>query len=142
MIAIKSAIEKRPINLFLIEMIISLLFFCVSGAIILKVFAGANSKSHESARLERVVVLAQSIAEAYSVFGDAEKTAECVGIEQLNTNIPDKSGEITLRSTETLTETEAGELRVLKMCFYYNNEEIYSLDCSSYIHKNGGADVE
>lgn len=141
MITIKSAIEKRPINLFLIEMIIALLFFCVSGAIILKVFAGANSKSHESARLERVILLAQSIAEAYSVFGDAQKTAEYVGLAQLNTNIPDKNGEIALQSTETQTETEAGELRTLEMRFYYNNEEIYVLDCSSYIHKDGGAGV-
>lgn len=139
---IKSSIEKRPINLFLIEMIIALLFFCVSGAIILKVFAGANSKSHESVRLERVIVLAQSIAEAYSVYGDAEKTAECVGLEHLNTNIPDKNGDIVLKSTEKQTSTEAGELRTLQMRFYHNNEEIYSLDCSAYIHKNGGAGGE
>ncbi|MGN0679480.1 MAG: hypothetical protein ACI4JS_07450 [Oscillospiraceae bacterium] len=128
--------------MFLIEMIIALLFFCVSGAVILKVFAGADRKSHASARLERVVVLAQSIAEAYSVYGDAEKVAECVGLERLDTKIPDKNGEIILRTTEKQTETQAGELRTLQMRFFFNEEEIYTLDCSSYIHKNGGANIE
>lgn len=142
MISIKSAIEKRPINLFLIEMIIALMFFCVSGAVILKVFAGADSKSNASARLERVIVLAQSIAEAYSVYGDAEKAAECVGLERLNTIIPDKNGEIILQSTQTQLSTEAGELRTLQMRFFFNEEEIYTLDCSSYIHKGGGAGSE
>lgn len=142
MISIKSAIQKRPINLFLIEMIIALLFFCVSGAVILKVFAGANSKSHASARLERVIVLAQSIAEAYSVYGDSEKAAECVGLERLNTQFTDKNGEIILRATEVQTETQAGELRTLQMRFFFNEEEIYALDCSSYIHKDGGAGIE
>ncbi len=128
-------------NLFLTEMIIALLFFCISGAVILKVFAGADRKSQESARLERVVILAQSIAEAYSVYGDADKAAECVGLEQLNTSISDQSGEIVLKTTQSSSETNAGELRTLRMVFSYGDKEIYSLDCSSYIPKNGGADI-
>lgn len=141
MIYIKSAINKRPINLFLIEMVIALLFFCISGVVILKVFAGADSKSQESARLERVVVLAQSIAEAYSVYGDADKAAECVGLERLDTSIPDEGGSIVLQTEQSLSETDAGELHTLRMVFSYGDKEIYSLDCSSYIHKNGGAGI-
>ncbi len=134
--------NKRPVNLFLIEMIIALLFFCVSAAIILKVFAGADRKSQESARLERVVILAQSIAEAYSVYGDPDKAAECVGFDQLNTSIPDMGGEIVLRATQSQSETDAGEMRTLRLVFSCGDAEIYSLDCSSYFHKNGGADLE
>ncbi len=142
MITIKSAINKRPVNLFLIEMIIALLFFCISGAIILKVFAGADRKSQETARLERVVILAQSIAEAYSVYGDPDKAAQCVGLEHLDTNIPDKGGEIVLQATQSQSETTAGEMRTLRLVFSYGDKEIYSLDCSSYIHKNGGGGIE
>ncbi len=142
MTTIKSAINKRPVNLFLIEMIIALLFFCVSAAIILKVFAGADRKSQESARLERVVILAQSIAEAYSVYGDPDKAAQCVGLERLDTSISDKDGEIVLQTAQSQHETDAGEMRTLRLVFSYDDKEIYSLDCSSYFHKNGGAGLE
>ena len=64
---------ERPLNLFFIEMIISLLFFSISGAVILSVFAGADKKSRAGETLESIIVFSQSVAEVYSLNGDYDE---------------------------------------------------------------------
>lgn len=138
--------KRRPINLFFAEIIIALLFFSVSGAVIIKVFATADMKSQQSARLERVIILAQSIAEAYSESGDFGRAAELVFGGGLVVGESAVDGEITLSiengsmyltARESRAFTGAGELSSLTVTFTSNGEEIYSLECSAYV-RNGG----
>lgn len=149
--------KRRPINLFFTEMIIVLLFFSISGAVILKVFASAELKSQRSARLERVMITAQSIAEAYSESGDFSAAAvlvcgndavfgESAPLGDTETDPDDNGAETTLLleggsvsvlARQTTDLFGAGELRGLKMTFTADGEEIYSLTCSAYI-RNGG----
>lgn len=127
-------------NLFLAEIIISLLVFSFSGAVILKVFAAADSKSRKSAELESVVITAQSIAEAYSQYADASQAVKTVletdGALDLSA-IPLENGRVTLGVSEKKTGTGAGELCELNLRFTSNGEVLFSLNCTAYA--SGGA---
>lgn len=121
-------------NLFFAEMIIALLFFSISGAVILKVFSSADMKSRESARLERVIVFAQSFAEVYSESGSVSETARLVlGEYSAGEEVFLEDGSVNMRTSEKRTATGAGELSELTMTFTADGEEIYSLTCSAYI---------
>lgn len=128
--------NKRPLNLFFIEIIIALLFFSISGAVILSVFAGADRRSHKSELLESVIVFSQSVAEVYAVNGNADETLktverECGGLDE----------SIMLSKYEEKTENSAGTLSKLTLTFTENGEEIYQFTCSAYI-QNGGNDEQ
>lgn len=127
-------------NLFLAEIIISLLAFSFSGAVILKVFAAADSKSRKSAELESVVITAQSIAEAYSQYADVSKA---VGVVLQTDRALDLSavllenGRVMLNASEQRTSSGAGEFCELTMRFTSNGEELFLLKCTAYVP--GGA---
>ncbi len=139
--------KRRPINLFFAEIIIALLFFSISGAVIIKVFATADMKSQQSARLERVIILAQSIAEAYSDSGNFSRAAELAfggglvvgepAADGGEVTLSIENGSMYLTARESREFTGAGEISSLTLTFTANGEEIYSLDCSAYI-RNGG----
>lgn len=145
---------RRPNNLLFAEMIISLLFFILSFAVIIRVFAGADSLEREERRRERAAVCAQSLAEAYSVSGDAVKSLElALGVfpeergERLEISLdedlnPADGGEITLVLEESRNNSGAGDYSELEICFTRNGGEIYSLKCGAYIPRTGGAEVE
>ena len=141
----------RPMNLFFAELIISLLFFSISGAVILKVFAEADSKARKSAQLESAVLCAQSVAEAYSVCGSVQQAFELVfgedcavdGVLRLDGDCRlCEDGEILLTFLREQSETAAGTLSQLTLTFTMNDEELYTLDCSAYIPKGGNADEQ
>ena len=127
-------------NLFLAEIIISLLVFSFSGAVILKVFAAADSKSRKSTELESVVITAQSIAEAYSQCADASQAIgtalQTDDISDLSA-VPLENGRVMLDASEQRTNSGAGELCELTMRFTSNGEELFSLKCTAYV--SGGA---
>lgn len=152
--------KRRPINLFFTEIIIALLFFSFSGAVILKVFATAELKSQKSEQLERVIIFAQSFAEVFSESGDFYTAAElilgdniaveedAVLLENDNADpqmsiyensgcrirkLPLEDGSVYFQTAETRYSTGAGEISDLSMTFTADGEEIYSLRCSAYI---------
>lgn len=146
--------KRRPVNLFFTELIIALLFFSISGAVILKVFAAADKKTRENAQKERAIICAQSIAEAYSELGNAEaalKTvfSESVKLEEMGDGFsikldgdlaPALDGGIVLKTAEQRDKTASGELSTLTVSFDSENGELYELVCSAYIsdNKSGG----
>ena len=147
-----SAGETRPVNLFFIELIISLLFFSFSGAVVLRVFAYADSKARLGSTLENATLCAQSIAEAYSSDGDIGAALSAVFGEEY-TEYTDggelpldnkcsvcESGTVRLSYSEYITDYAAGELRAVTLCFSVSGEELYSLTCSAYVPGGGAAD--
>ncbi|MDD3278461.1 MAG: hypothetical protein PHG16_06210 [Lachnospiraceae bacterium] len=56
--------EKQHSGLFLIELMISILFFALAAALCLQLFAKASLKSTQSTRLTHAVLLAESAAAA------------------------------------------------------------------------------
>ncbi len=145
--------EIRPANLFFVELIIALLFFSLSAAIILRVFASADSKQKLGELTEKSIVCAQSIAECYSVSGDAALSAQQV----FGTSVVFSEGEAVLSLDSgleaageeqvrlTLSEisretTAAGEFSRLRIEFTAGETQLHSLICSAYIPTGGAAD--
>ena len=140
--------RKSNILLFA-EMTIALLFFVISFAVMIRVFAAADGLERRAQRREKAVLCAQSIAEAYSVSGDTGTALRLVfgedmpqGDIQLNSELlPEDNGEITLSLSEEKEDTAAGTYSTLSIRFGYSDEELFSLDCGAYIPR-GGAAVE
>lgn len=142
--------KRRPVNLFFTELIIALLFFSISGAVILKLFAAADKKTRENARKERAIICAQSIAEAYSELGDTEQAFKAVFSEnvkpeetgggfsiRLDGNFtPAPDGGVVLKISELREKTASGELTTLTISFDSESGELYSLVCSAYSSEN------
>lgn len=146
------SIKRRSVNLFFTELIIALLFFSISGAVILQVFAAADKKARLSAEKENAMICAQSIAEVYSESGNAEETLKTVFSQDVqfdesggtySLKLDDKcrqsvDGKINAEITETRETTLSGELSRLSILFTNDGGELYSLDCSAYIPLGGG----
>ncbi|MDY4588959.1 MAG: hypothetical protein SPD47_10970 [Oscillospiraceae bacterium] len=140
--------RKSNILLFA-EMTIALLFFVISFAVMIRVFAAADGLERRAQRREKAVLCAQSIAEAYSVSGDTGTAMRLVfgedmpqGDITLNSElVPEDNGEITLSLSEEKDDTAAGTYSTLSIRFGYSGEELFSLDCGAYIPR-GGAAVE
>ncbi len=144
----------RPANLFFVELIIVLLFFSISAAIILQVFAAADHKQDIGELTERSIVCAQSIAECYSVTADISESAELVfgtdaaatgsgAVLRLDNELKASAdGNVTLTLTEMNREmTDAGCFTRLSIAFTHGDIELYTLICSAYV-PNGGATDE
>ncbi|MCI5668517.1 MAG: hypothetical protein MR291_07135 [Oscillospiraceae bacterium] len=140
--------RKSNILLFA-EMTIALLFFVISFAVMIRVFAAADGLERRAQRREKAVLCAQSIAEAYSVSGDTGTAlrlvfGEDIPQEDITLNselVPEDNGEITLTLSEEKDDTAAGTYSTLSIRFGYSGEELFSLDCGAYIPR-GGAAVE
>lgn len=144
--------RRRPINLFFTELIIALLFFSISGAVILQVFAAADKRSRLSAEKESAMICAQSIAEVYSELGSAAETFPTVfsgwrydeedgeySIKLDSYCKPALDGVIELKAAEEREETAAGELSRLSLNFTSDKGELFSLVCTAYTPKGGAA---
>ena len=143
----------KPANLFFIELIIILLFFSFSAAVILSVFAAADYRQRRSDMIEKAVICSQSLAEVFSVTGDFIETAEIVfgetneefydntaEIHLDNDMKPCDNGKITLFMQQKHTETEAGRLSSLEFEFRTSEGNLFSpVICESYFPDKGGA---
>ena len=152
---LKTVVKKRrPINLFFTELIIALLFFSISGAVILRVFASADKKSRANAEKENAMICAQSIAETYSEIGNAGEalmtvfSQECEfdesnGVYTIKLDSycrPAADGNVTMSAAEEREKTLAGELSALTVTFSNDENELFSLVCSAY--KSNGGDTD
>ena len=152
---LKAVVKKRrPINLFFTELIIALLFFSISGAVILNVFVTADKRSRSNAEKENAMICAQSIAETYSETGNAREALKIVFSQfpELDENSgayimrldsycrPAPGGKIIMSAEETREKTASGVLSDLTVSFSSGDEELFSLVCSAYIPDGGEAD--
>ena len=127
----------------------ALLFFVISFAVIIRVFAAADGLERKSRRRVNAALCAQSIAEAYSVSGDTGTALRLVFGEDipgdsvsLDSDMrPEQGGEITLTLSEEREDSAAGTYSTLSIRFEYSGEEVYVLECGAYIPQ-GGAAVE
>ncbi len=150
---IKGGTGIRPANLFFIELIIVLLFFSFSAAVILQIFAAADERQDNSDVVEKAVICSQSLAEAFSVTGDfAEASAIVFGDDagmfsgngaeiHLDSNMkPCEGGEITLIMAQNCRETAAGRLSGLEFEFRTAEGQLFPpIICETYFPNKGGA---
>ena len=152
---LKTVVKKRrPINLFFTELIIALLFFSISGAVILNVFVTADKRSRSNAEKENAMICAQSIAEVYSETGNADEALKTVfsQLPEFDENIgaytmrldsycrPAADGKMIMSAEEKREKTASGVLSDLTVSFSNGEEELFLLVCSAYIPDGGEAD--
>lgn len=144
------SIKRRPINLFFTELIIALLFFSISGAVIIKVFASADNKTRLNSQKEKAMICAQSIAEVYSESGSAEGAFDTVfsgggsfddngtfSVVLDNLCRPSADGTIILTASEEREKTVSGVMSRLTVSFACGETELYTLVCSAYSPDGG-----
>lgn len=145
--------RMRPANLFFIELIIILLFFSFSAAVILGIFAAADHRQRHSDLIEKALICTQSLSEAFSVTGDLDKTTEIVFGEAVGNSDggraeihldsemnPVKDGEIVLSVLQNNNITKAGRLSCLELEFRTGGEMLFSpVICEAYFPDKGGA---
>ena len=147
---IKRKAVLRPANLFFVELIIVLLFFSFSAAVILQVFAAADERQRISSFTEKSVICAQSIAEVYSVSASLNETFCLVfgneiiaddaesAVVYLDENLtPSLDADICLKFEQAVEESAAGYLYKLDMSFVLDDEEIYAVTCYAYQSSGG-----
>lgn len=152
---VKGKAEMQPANLFFLELLIVLLFFSLSAAIILQVFVAADRKQRTGEMTESAIVCAQSLAECYSVTGDIEEAVlrvlgseatleEGTVIISLNDElIPAEDGVIDLVLTQKESRvSEAGVLSYLDIEFRHGEEQLFAMECSAYVPYIGGGTDE
>ena len=154
---LKRAYRKTPVNLFFLELIIVLLFFSISGAVILKMFATADILEEKNSLSGKAIADAQSVAELYAVTGDMRGAANSIfgegwftegadgGITVcldetrmplLTEDVRERYGRVKLILSETRENGKCGELRRLRTRVFLLSDggrEIYSQTSSVYI---------
>lgn len=142
---------RKSNHLLFAEMVIALLFFVISFAVIIRIFAAADGMERRERRREQASLCAQSIAEAYSVSGSvgtalelvfgssAEYSGDTAEIGLDGSMKLSAEPEVTLRLSENRRELSAGVYSQLSISFTADGVEIYSLDCGAYIPEGGAA---
>ena len=102
---IKTSPKRNGSYLFFVEMIIVLLFFVISCAVVMNMFVHSDKLSRESERLEKMTFYSQSAAEIYSETGSTAKIAEMLfGVSS------DNNGAVSLSLDNGFDVAEKGSL--------------------------------
>lgn len=143
---IKATAKPGRFNLFFLEMIIVLLFFCIAAAVILRAFAVSDRLARESRRTESMAFCAQSAAELYAeTYSISEAAKEMFGISgmenasQMTVPLNDrcvysvKDPSLFMIMTETKENLGGGVMFTLHIGFENDNGEmLYELSSGAY----------
>ncbi len=127
-------------NILLIELLIVILFFSLSQVVMVRVFASAHEKSHNSVQLRHALMACQDVAEQLSV-------SEAPDARLLSLDFTGEDGTY-FRCDENgfdvyvhcqREETAAGILYTSTVTAQKDNREILTLPVSFYAPKKEGA---
>lgn len=144
--------DKSRSTLFLMELILSILFFSLASAICVQMFVKSHLLSKESKELNHAVIWCESVAEAfYGCEGDMSKLSSVIGENNPDTVSKDnsiyifydwdfspcKESDAGYQVCATLSQ-EDGLLSLLILCTDIgDSREIYSLNPYYYPVQNG-----
>lgn len=124
---------KRRTGLFLIELITAILFFALSSAICLRLFAFAHTTTAYNSDMGSAVTAAQNTAECFKAAGgDLGLTAELLGMYNpdidAGSTLTFKDAHITLRLTAEPADTV---VRAEITVFDRRNKRIFGIDVTA-----------
>lgn len=136
--------ETSRVHTALIELIIVILFFSISAAVILQFFVSAHLKSEDSAQKSAAVLQAQQIAETFQQTGSPPSGAVSQGDgamlyfdEDWNPLQSAKGASFFAELRFSQDKTDAGSLRKLTVNLLKNDEKggeaIYALSVQKYV---------
>ncbi len=125
-------------NILLIELLIVILFFSLSQVVMVRVFASAHEKSHESVQLRHALMACQDIAEQLSVCEEPDAlllTLDFNGEDGTYFRCDENGFDLYVHSVRE--ETPAGTLISSTVTARHEEKEILSLPVSLYVPKEG-----
>lgn len=148
---LKGRLQVRHMNSFFQEIVIVILFFSLSCAIIIQVFAKSFLLNQDSDKRNLGLLTVSSFCETFSIVGDLEETIDFVFgssavlfIEEDKATIPmndkfevSEDGAISFEVFTRSTKTPSGEMLYADVSITENGERLFALTTSSY-QTNGG----
>ena len=137
----KSNAKGSSFTLFFIEMAVMIVFFGLSAAVVMRVFAESSVMASESERSEQMAFCAQSAAEIFSGCGDIEYTSHIlfsayedkIPVDENCAYSPDDP-KMYVSMTETDEEYPAGILKTMKITFTdINGKCLYEVTSGAYL---------
>ncbi len=150
MLKINSRYEIRHLNSFFQEIIVVILFFSLSCAIIVQVFVNAYLINLETEERNSAVMTATSFCEVYSVNGSLSQTVALIFGEDAVKYIHEQNATLPLDDNFSPTENEkvfifhistrttfrdSGNVHYADISVYKNGESIFSVTSSAYLPK-------
>lgn len=146
MLTLKSKKPPHHISAFFIEIILVLLFFCISMSVLISVFAKSFNQNAQADRINSAVMTSSSFCELFSSEGDTDK---CIDTLFQNMTKESQDNTIILRDTQSdkitkalITTSEivsdAGTLKKAHLMLYYK-DTLVSETNSSFYEKKGGS---
>ena len=122
--------RRMPHNLFFIELLVVLLFFAVSGGVVMNLFASADVRARRNKLTEQTMLRVQSVSELYAVCGDMDKTVD--RIFGMAACVP---------FTQTQTVEETGEQKSSRGYTITFNDDMYPLVTPDGIRDYGAVEL-
>ncbi len=121
-------------NMLLIELVLALLFFSISMMVILQVFTGAQTKSHNSAVLSEALAQARDIAEQLSLEDNPDTLLLEMGFTGEN-GLYVFSGEDGYDLTVSIKREERGAGQLVTCTLYAQSggKELFEFPAARYI---------
>lgn len=125
--------KSSQANALLVEIMLVVLFFCISCTAILELFVVTRQQSDRAAILSHAQYEIQSLSDVLFLADDAEALLSDLGFQ--------KTGESWSRSYEngldilvsgSWEDTEAGQIRHVGISAVSNGEDLFSLPCDRY----------
>jgi hypothetical protein len=120
-------------NTLLIEIVIVILFFALSQAVVLQVFAGAQQLNRDAEILNRALMRAEDAAETLAVSGDADAALTSLGFSSDGDGyaLSDSEG-YRLTATVSRFSQPAGVLTTVELTGYQGDTELFTLPAVRY----------
>ena len=130
--------KKYQGNILLIELLIVILFFSLSQVVMVRVFASAHEKSHDSVQLRHAMMACEDLAEQLSVSEDPDVLLlqqDFTGSDGSYFRCDEHGFDLYVQCQQE--ETEAGALLNSIITAKKDGSEILSLPVALYIPKEG-----
>ena len=125
-------------NILLIELLIVILFFSLSQVVMVRVFASAHEKSHNSVQLRHALLACQDVAEQLSVSEEPDALLlrmDFNGEDGTYFRCDENGFDVYVHCQRE--ETAAGTLLTSTVTAQKENREILTLPVSLYVPKEG-----
>lgn len=134
--------RRNRSNMLLVEILIAVLFFMLSAAVLVQVFAASRNMTIRAGIETRALAEAQNIADALYASDDPEETLAEEGFDSAHGIWTRDDGDYTLCAVGEWTETEAGRLWEGRVSGFQKkrntgetrpgDEELFSIPCVFY----------
>lgn len=132
---------RKP-NTMLIELVIVILFFAISAAVILQLFAAAGTRSAQNTTDSTALLMAEDFAERFAAstlpadaFLEAEGYAQDGDVYTRTAAAGKRT--LTLTVSGNSEQTSAGALDALHLAVYDQERAVLTLPVSRYLPKEG-----